>query len=142
MVLTPRLAPVGRVLPRFLTPPFARTVALSRLAREKSMRSTVRSRRRISSWSRCQTPAACQSRRRRQHVMPDPQPSSWGSHSHWMPVFNTKRMPVNAARSPILGRPPLGRGGAGGKSGWSVVQSASDTNCFAMPLVYHNTGFC
>ena len=32
-----------------------------------------------------QTPASCQSRSRRQQVMPEPQPSSWGSISQGMP---------------------------------------------------------
>lgn len=41
------------------------------------------------------TPARLQSRSRRQHVMPLPQPNSWGSCSHWMPVLSTKRMPVS-----------------------------------------------
>ncbi len=40
-----------------------------------------------------------QSRSRRQQVMPDPQPISWGSISQGMPLFRTNRMPVKAWRS-------------------------------------------
>lgn len=49
------------------------------------------------SWS--QTPASFQATRRRQQVIPDPKPSSWGRHSHWIPVCRTKSMPRNACRS-------------------------------------------
>jgi hypothetical protein len=42
------------------------------------------------------TPAARQSRGRRQHVMS--QPISRGGYSHGMPVLSTKRMPVRQAR--------------------------------------------
>lgn len=38
------------------------------------------------SWRRSQTLASFQSRNLRQHVIPHPKPSSWGSHCHWMPV--------------------------------------------------------
>jgi hypothetical protein len=142
VMLAARLAPVRRVLPRLFAPPFARTAALSRLAREKSIRSAWRKRRRSSSCSRSQTPATCQSRSRRQQVMPQPQPISWGSHSHWMPVFNTKRIPVSAARSGTGGRPPLDRGGRGGMSGSSTAQSLSLTNCFAILQDTRRWGFC
>jgi hypothetical protein len=142
VVLAAAFGPVRRVLPGFFAPPLARTKAESRLAREKSMRSRWRRSAKSASRRRCQTPAACQARRRRQQVMPDPQPISWGSNSHWMPVFNTKRIPVNAARSGLRGRPPLGRGGACGSKGSTVAQSSSLTSCFALPLVYHNLGFC
>jgi hypothetical protein len=47
-----------------------------------------------------------QSRRRRQHVIPDPQPSSCGSICQGMPLRRTNRMPVRHARSETRGRPP------------------------------------
>lgn len=53
---------------------------------------------------RCQTPACCQSRRRLQHVIPQPQPSSLGKYSQGIPVCRTYRMPVKAARSVSRGR--------------------------------------
>ncbi len=55
-----------------------------------------------------QTPATCQSRSRRQQVMPLPQPIFCGKSSHGMPLFNTNRMPANVARSGTRGRPPFG----------------------------------
>jgi len=63
------------------------------------------------------TPARCQSRRRRQHVIPDPQPSSWGSICQGMPLRRTKTMPVRHARSETRGRPPCGRRAGIGKNG-------------------------
>jgi hypothetical protein len=44
------------------------------------------------------TPAFCQSRSRRQHVMPLPQPISFGSISQGIQLISTKSMPVSAAR--------------------------------------------
>jgi len=96
----------GAVLPAIrrvgadLRPPkTARTEALSTTAREKSIWSAPRNR---ASKARCtssHTPASCQSRNRRQHVMPEPQPISWGKSSQGIPVFNTKRIPVRTWRS-------------------------------------------
>ncbi len=61
---------------------------------------------------RVHTPAARQSRNRRQHVMPE-QPISAGTISQGMPEHRTKRMPASAARSSTRGRPPLGLAGSG-----------------------------
>ena len=47
---------------------------------------------------RCQTPSCCQSRKRRQQVIPDPQPSSCGRASDGMPVLRTNRIPVRTRR--------------------------------------------
>lgn len=87
--------------------------------------------------------ACCQSRRRRQHVIPLPQPSSWGSISQGMSLFKTNKMPVSAARSGMLrGRPPLGRGGSGGSNGATIAQSSSLINSLLMPAIYHTaTGY-
>ena len=63
------------------------------------------------------TPAACQSRNRRQQVMPDPQPSSWGKYSQVQPVRSTNKMPVSACRSDTRGRPPLGLARSCGNNG-------------------------
>jgi hypothetical protein len=38
-----------------------------------------------------QTPASCHSLRRRQHVIPEPQPISFGSISQGMPLFFSTR---------------------------------------------------
>lgn len=58
-------------------------------------------------WSRSHTPASFQSRSRRQHVIPEPNPSSCGSHSHWIPVCNTNRIPCRHRRSSNGRRPAL-----------------------------------
>ena len=63
------------------------------------------------------TPAACQSRKRRQQVMPDPQPSSWGKYSQGQPVRSTNKMPVSACRLDTRGRPPLGLARSAGNNG-------------------------
>jgi len=66
----------------------------------------------------CHTPACCHSRRRRQQLIPEPQPSSWGRFSQAMPVFKTKRMPVSALRLSRGLRPgKRARLGLGGNSG-------------------------
>ena len=127
-------ASVGRVRPCLVTPLLAATDALSMQARPQSIRSAARSRRSNSRCSASQTPNSCQSRRRRQHVMPDPHPISSGSISHWMPVRSTNRIPVKAARSDTRGLPPRGRGGAGGNSGSMIDHRTSETRGDAMPL--------
>ena len=81
---------------------------------------------------RSQTPAWCQSRRRRQQVIPEPQPICGGSISQGIPVMSTKRMPVSTARSGIGGRPPFGRGLCGGSNGSIAAHSSSETICLAI----------
>lgn len=100
------------------------TVALSMLARPQSIWSC--SRRRLSSakCSRSQTPSACQSRKRRQHVIPLPKPNSFGRSSHGIPVCKTNRMPFSAARSPARGWPPLAEGFTTGSSGCRTFHNA------------------
>src|SRR5258708_14058627 len=72
------------------------------------------SRKRVSiAWCNCsQTPAAFQSRRRRQQVMPLRYPRDWGRSSHGMLVCSTNRMPLMAASSlaASLRAPPLVEG--------------------------------
>jgi hypothetical protein len=68
-------------------------------------------------WISCQMPASCQSRNRRQQVMPEPQPSSCGSISQGIPLRRTNRIPVKQARSGKRGLPLLGLRGEGGSSG-------------------------
>ncbi len=133
VVLRAGLAPIGRVRPGFGPPFLARRLAESRLARLQSIRSACPSRSSRTVCRRCHTLARFQSRSRRQQVMPAPQPSSRGSHSQGRPVFSTNRIPVRAARSETLGRPPLGLGGSFGSSGWTISHSSSDTNGLLMP---------
>ncbi len=123
--LRSELAAVGRVGAGFLAPRGLETLAPSRLARSQSIWSCSRSRRSIARCSRCHTPAACQSRRRRQHVMPLPKPSSCGRSSHGMPVCSTYRMPLSAARSStVRRRPPLDDGVSSGISGSSSTHNS------------------
>jgi hypothetical protein len=138
MALRAQLAAIRRILAGLFAPPGAGTLALSSDARVQSMRPASCSRCRSVRCRRFHTPASCQSLRRRQHVIPLPHPSSWGSISHEMPDFKTKMMPLNAARSLMLrGRPPLGFGGSGGRSGATISHSASLINGVLMPVIYH-----
>jgi hypothetical protein len=132
VALGPRPAAIGRIRAGLLTPLFAGTKALSTQARLQSIACAPPKR---SSRTRCsppQTPAACQSRSRRQHVIPEPQPISRGSISQGMPLFSTNRMPVNAARCGTGGRPPFGRGRCGGSNGSITIHSASGTRGLAI----------
>ena len=102
-------------------------------ARLQSIRSASRSRRNNSRCRRSHTPAACQSRNRRQHVTPEPQPSSIGSMAQGMPERSTKRMPVSAARAGTGGRPPCSRTGVGGSNGSMIAHSESGIRGKAIP---------
>ena len=132
VALGARLAAVGWIGPCLFTPLFAGTLALSSAARLQSMALARPSRSRRTWCRRCQTPACCQSRRRRQHVIPEPQPISAGSISQGMPLLSTNKMPVSAARPSIGGRPPFGFGRSGGISGAIRAHSSSDTRGAAM----------
>ena len=143
VVLAAGFRPIDRVRPGATAPLFAEMREASARARLQSIRSASPSRFSSAWCSRRHPPARCQSRRRRQQVMPLPQPISWGRYSHWMPVLSTKMMPVSAARSGTRGRPPAGFGGSGGSSGSIAVHSESLTNGFAMPHCTHDPGrFC
>lgn len=121
----PELAPVCRVRAGFLPPRGLETLAASRLARSQSIWSCSRNRRSIARCSCSHTPSACQSRSRRQHVIPLPKPSCCGRSSHGMPVCRTYRMPFNAARSStVRRRPPLGDGSNNGISGSNAAHSS------------------
>jgi hypothetical protein len=93
------LGAVDRTRTRFGPPFIARRWELSTTAFDQSSWSAPRSSASSTSCSRCQTPAACHASSRRQQVIPDPNPSSWGRNSHWMPVCSTNRMPHNTFRS-------------------------------------------
>jgi hypothetical protein len=90
---------IRRVRSDLLAPPGAGTLAESNDARDQSMRFPLPRKFKRVLWRRFHTPASCHCLRRRQQVMPDPQPISLGSISQGMPVFNTSRIPVNTARS-------------------------------------------
>jgi len=125
VMLRSKFAPVGGIGARFQPPKTARTLALSTTARDQSSWSARRNRARSISCTRCQTPWACQSRRRRQHVIPHPQPSSCGKYSHGIPVRRTNRIPVKALRLGTGGRPLLLGGLSGGRRGSMSVHRSS-----------------
>jgi hypothetical protein len=132
MVFAPRFTAIGRVGTGFCPPSKARTLELSTTARDQSIRSAVWSSVNNSSCNRSQTPAACQSRKRRQQVIPHPQPSSCGNIAQGMPLRSTNKMPVNACRLPTAGRPPLVDSVTGGSKGSTRSHNPSDTNGLAM----------
>jgi hypothetical protein len=125
----PRSIGFGPVAP----PPFARTLAPSRLARNRSIRSASPSQSSKVRCSRSHTPAACQSRSRRQQVDPLPRPNSVGSICQGMPLLGTKTTPDRHARSGTRGSPPFGFGGSFGNSGAVAAHSSSDTSGLHMP---------
>jgi hypothetical protein len=116
-------------------------LALSGAARRQSICPALCNRSSSTRCSAAQTPAACQSRSRRQQDMPEPQPISAGSISHGMPDFSTNTMPASAARSGIGGRPPFDFGRAGGSSGSIAAQRSSGTRGRAMPAPTRQTRF-
>src|SRR5215212_3142363 len=133
MVLAARLAAIRRIRAGNFAPLFAGTSRLSTLARDQSISSAIPS---WSSSARCRpshTPASCQSRNRRQHVTPLPQPISLGNSAQGMPLRSTNKMPVSVARGGIGGRPPFGFGGPGGSSGSMKRHSTSLTNGLLIP---------
>jgi hypothetical protein len=138
MLFRARLAAIGWVRSHRLAPLLAGTLVLSRLARAQSIRSASPSRSSRVRCSRSQTPTCCQSCKRRQQVTPEPQPISWGSSSHRIPLLSTKMIPVSAARSGTRGRPPLSVGDSTGSSGPMIAQSSSETRGLLMRLVYHS----
>ena|SRR5579884_1337190 len=135
MALRARFAAIRRIRPGRFAPFLAGTLALSRAARDQSNLSASARRCSSSWWRRSHTPARCQSRSRRQQVMPLPQPNSRGNNSQGVPVCNTNRMPASAARSLKRGRPPLGLGGSLGRSGSTTAHNSSLTRGLLMPPV-------
>ena len=143
VALRAQLAAIRRILAGLVAPPGAGTLALSSDARVQSMRPASCSRCRSARCRRLHTPARCQSRRRRQHVMPLPQPSSWGSISQGMPLFKTKMMPVRRrGRRWSVAVHPWAWVALGGKSGATISHSVSLINGVLMPPIYHRLRFC
>jgi hypothetical protein len=133
VVFAPRLTAIGWVRSSFFPPWIARTDELSATTREKSSLSAPRSLASSTWCSRVQTPAFCQARSRRQHVMPEPQPISCGSISHGMPDCNTNRIPVSTRLSSRRLRPGwVLRRRLTGNSGWTISHSSSSTNSCAI----------
>jgi hypothetical protein len=120
-------------------PPLARTLKKSTLARLQSIAAASPNQLRSVSCSRTQTPAASQSRTRRQHVVPLPQPSSWGNSRHGHPVRRRKVRPRSAARLGRRCRPPLGLGGSLGSRGSMASHRASRKRHAAFMAAHHGT---
>jgi hypothetical protein len=97
VVLGARLAVVDRVRPGLLASLFARTLMESTPVRDLSVAASPPSQSSNLACSRSQTPTSCQSRSRCQHVVPLPQPSSFGSNRQGQPVWSTKMIPPSAA---------------------------------------------
>ena len=135
MVLGTGLAAIRRIRSSFFPPRTARTDEESTTARDRSSCSRRRNSESTVAWSCSQTPACCQSRKRRQHVIPQ-QPSSAGSISHGMPLLSTNRMPVSATRSSTGFRPGClnRRGGRGGNKGAISVHKSSSSSGLAITL--------
>jgi hypothetical protein len=110
-------APIRGIRASFRPPKRARTEQLSIAEVDQSIALACPNSSSITCQIFCQTPAACQSRRRRQQVMPQPQPISRGRYSQGVPVLSTNRIPVRHAWSATGGRPPWGLGGFGGRCG-------------------------
>lgn len=142
MALRARFSAIRRIWAGFFAPPGAGTLPASMLARDQSIWSDRDNRSNNTRCSCSHTPASCQSRNRRQQVMPLPQPSSGGSISQGIPVLNTNRIPVKTARLLRRGRPPLGLGGSGGRRGSMICHNSSLISTFAIPLSYQDSGFC
>ena len=133
MALGAGSASIRRVRPGGRTPFFAAMDELSTQARLQSIRSASCNRRSNSRCNRSHTPAACQSRNRRQQVMPDPHPISAGSISQGMPVRSTNKMPVRAALAVTGGRPPFGFAAGHGSNGSMINHSESGTRGLGIP---------
>jgi len=133
MMFAARFAAVGRVWSRLKPPKTARTLLESTMARDQSSRSARCKRPNNSRCSFSHTPAFCNSRSRRQQVMPLPQPNSNGRSRQAIPLLSTKSIPVNAARSEIGLRPGyLFRRTFFGSNGWMISHNESSINGFAI----------
>lgn len=132
MALRARFAFIRRIGAGTFAPFLAATLAESTAARDQSILPASPSLSKSTWCNVSHTPACCQSLKRRQQVMPLPQPISGGRYSQGKPVLSTKMMPVRAARLGTLGRPPFGFSGSGGNSGSIISHSSSDNICLAI----------
>ena len=105
MMFRARFPAVCRIRPRFFPPCTARTEDESTTALDQSIWSACWRWANSAVWTFFQTPSFCHADRRRQQLMPLPQPSSCGSNSQGIPVRSTNRIPLSAWRCPIGLRP-------------------------------------
>jgi hypothetical protein len=128
VVLGARTAPVNWARARFGAPFLAWIWLESTTARDHSISPAARNRFNNNACSRSHTPARCHSSSRRQQVIPEPNPSSWGRCIQAVPVWSTNRIPESASRSERRLRPGyLERRSRFGKSGSTSSHNSSDT---------------
>lgn len=133
MMLAARFATIRGIGACFFPPCTARTEDESITARDQSIWSVACRRAKSVAWIWAQTPARCQSRSRRQAVIPDPQPSSLGSSSQGIPVRSTNKMAHRHLRSSSRLRPGYRRRRFfRGNNGEMTSHNASSKIGFAM----------
>ena len=132
VALTATLSPICQIWPSQQPPKTARTEQLSTTARDQSIWPSRESQSSKAKWIKSQIPPCCQSRNRRQQVMPEPQPSFFGSIRQGIPLRSTKIMPARQARSVRRGRPPFGLGERIGRSGSIKPHKVSGTRTVAI----------
>jgi hypothetical protein len=135
VALAATLGPICRIWPSQQPPKTARTEQLSTTACDQSICPSRESQSSNAKWIKSQIPSCCQSRNRRQQVMPEPQPSLLGSIRQGIPLRSTKIMPARQARSVRRGRPPCGLGRGIGRNGSIERHKASGTSAAAMSRV-------
>jgi hypothetical protein len=119
---------------RFFPPCMARTEEESTITRDQSRRSASRNRTKRTSWISFHTPLRCQACKRRQAVIPDPQPSSCGKRSQGRPVLSTNKIAHKTLRLSIGLRPAcrLRRFFGAGSNGSIIAHKSSSKIGFAM----------
>ncbi len=113
----------------FSLAPTARTDDESTAAYDRSIWPAARNLSSSNSCSWSHTPAFCQSFNRRRQVAPEPKPRRVGKRFQRIPVLNTNRMPLRAARPDTRGRPGslFARSFAGGSNGSISIHGSSST---------------
>jgi hypothetical protein len=114
MTIAAQLRSVGRIRACLGPPKTARTEQLSKEVDQLKM------------------PASCQSRNRRQQLIPEPQFTSCGSIRQGIPLRRTNKTPWRQARSDRRGLPPWGLGFGVGRSGSIRFHRASGRRGVAM----------
>jgi hypothetical protein len=130
----PQLPSLRRMRACLRPPQTARTDDESTAARDQSRGSAPRRVAKSTPWRRRQTPARGQARRDRPQVIPEPQPSSWGSLPQGSPRFNTHKMPVSTRRGAQGFRPGQRprRGLGGGNNGAIGAHTSASSPGLAM----------
>lgn len=141
VVLGTRSRAIRGVRASFSPAPTARTDDESTAAYDRSIWPAARNLSSSNSCSWSRTPAFCQSLSRRQQVAPEPKPSRVGKWLQRIPVLNTNRMPLSAARSDTRGRPGslFARGFTGGSNGSISIHSSSSmigASILGLPLFW------